>query len=249
MHRRGHRHLEPGNGLLKERDSLRAISLAVRRIIVWGVVLMRRHRNSIGIVIVLVFGFALFYFGTDGFSAYTAETARVNQLKEDRPAFPIVTLEDSNQRIYPFSEFQNKYVFITFIYTTCTTVCIDLELNMAEVYDRIPEEFIGEEIVFLSISFDPTVDDPARLDMYKDYFDSDGETWRMARIENTAELDFLLDEFGVIVIPDDYGNYAHNSAFYLVDREGSLIDVMDYKDIEGSATKIINILKSEMGAE
>ena len=61
----------------------------------------------------------------------------------------------------------------------------------------------------------------------------------MARIENTAELEILLDEFGVIVIPDDYGNYAHNSAFYLVDKEGSLIDVMDYKDIEGSATKII----------
>lgn len=209
---------------------------------------MRKHRNSIGIVVVLLFGFALFYFGTDGFTAYTAETARVNQLKEDQPKFPIVTLEDSNQRVYPFSEFQNKYVLVTFIYTTCTTVCIELEMNMSEVYHRIPEEFIGEEIVFLSISFDPTVDDPARLDMYKNYFDSDGETWRMARIENQSELDFLLDEFGVIVIPDDYGNYAHNSAFYLVDKEGSLIDVMDYKDIEGSASKIITILTDEVGA-
>lgn len=209
---------------------------------------MRKHRNSIGIVVVLLFGFALFYFGTDGFTAYTAETARVNQLKEDQPKFPIVTLEDSNHRIYPFSEFQNKYVLVTFIYTTCTTVCIDLEMNMSEVYNRIPEEFIGEEIVFLSISFDPTVDDPERLDMYKNYFDSDGETWRMARIENTAELEVLLDEFGVIVIPDDYGNYAHNSAFYLVDKEGSLIDVMDYKDIEGSASKIIKILNDEVGA-
>ena len=28
---------------------------------------------------------------------------------------------------------------------------------MSEVYNQIPEEFIGEEIVFLSISFDPTV--------------------------------------------------------------------------------------------
>ena len=209
---------------------------------------MKKHRNSIGIVVVLLFGFALFYFGTDGFTAYTAETARVNQLKENQPKFPIVTLEDSNERIYPFSEFQDKYVLVTFIYTTCTTVCIDLEMNMSEVYNRIPKEFIGKEIVFLSISFDPTVDDPERLDMYKNYFDSDGETWRMARIENTAELDFLLDEFGVIVIPDDYGNYAHNSAFYLVDKEGSLIDVMDYKDIEGATMKIITILKNEVGA-
>ncbi|WP_210469245.1 SCO family protein [Sporosarcina sp. 6E9] len=209
---------------------------------------MKKHRNSLGIVVVLLFGFTLFYFGTDGFTAYTAETARVNQLKEDQPKFPIVTLEDSNQRVYPFSEFQNKYVLVTFIYTTCTTVCIDLEMNMSEVYKRIPEAYIGEEIVFLSISFDPTVDDPAKLDMYKNFFESDGETWRMARIENQAELDLLLDEFGVIVIPDDYGNYAHNSAFYLVDKEGSLIDVMDYKDIEGSASKIITILNKEVGA-
>lgn len=188
----------------------------------------------------------MFYVGTDGFRAYTAEAARVNQLMKDQPQFPDVMLEDSNGRTYSFSEFKNKYVFITFIYTFCPTVCVDLEMNMAEVYAQIPEQYIGEDIVFLSISFDPERDDPARLDQYKDFFNSDGETWRMARIPDQTELDFLLKQFGVIVIPDQYGSFAHNSAFYFVEK-GALAKVMDYTKPEEAAKTVTSILQIEKG--
>lgn len=207
---------------------------------------MKKNRqNKIAIIVVLLFGGILFYVGTDGFQAFTAETARVQQLMKDRPQFPNVTLEDSNGQIYSFSEFENKNVFITFMYTNCTTVCILLEMNMGKVYDLIPEPYFDEDIVFLSISFDPEVDDPARLDQYKDYFQSDGETWRMARITNEAELNNLLDEFGVIVIPDGNGDFAHNSAFYFVDKQGTLVNVMDFTDPEAAADTVINLLESE----
>ncbi|KAB2337331.1 SCO family protein [Cytobacillus depressus] len=81
--------------------------------------------------------------------------------------------------------------------------------------------------MFLSISFDPERDDPTVLNRYKDSFHSDGETWRMARIPDPAELISLLEKFGVIVIPDGTGNFTHNSAFYLVDRNGKLAQVFD----------------------
>jgi len=203
--------------------------------------------KRIAITMVLLFGSLLVYFGTDGLTAFTVETARLNELVEEQPTFPDVTLEDSEERVYSFSEFDDKYVLITFIYTSCTTVCLDLEMNMAQVYNKVPEEFIGEDISFLSISFDPTVDDPETLDKYKGYFDSDGETWRMARIPDQQELDNLLDEFGVIVIPDGYGDYAHNAAFYLVDSNGKLVDVMDYQDTDGAADKITRILENKRG--
>src|SRR5699024_7748902 len=176
-------------------------------------------RNAVSITVVLVFGFLLFFFGTDGFQAFTAETARTNKLLKEQPKFPDVTLEDSQARTYSFSEFKGKYVLITFMYTSCEDVCPVLEMNMAQVYQSIPDKYIGEDIMFLSISFDPERDDPATLAKYRGYFNSDGETWRMARITDQEELDALLDEFGVIVIPDDYGNFTHNSAFYLVDPE------------------------------
>ncbi|WHY01737.1 SCO family protein [Neobacillus sp. DY30] len=206
--------------------------------------MIKNKHNTISLVLVLVFGFVLFFIGTDGFSAYTAETARVKQLIDDKPKFPDVTLEDSNGRKYSISEFEDKYVFITFLYTSCTTVCPELEYNMKQVYDKVPNKFLGKDIVFLSISFDPERDDPATLNKYKDFFKSDGETWRMARVPNQEELDQLLKAFGVIVIPDEYGNFAHNSAFYLVDPKGSLVNVMDYKEINATAKTVVNLLEN-----
>lgn len=211
--------------------------------------MMLKNRTALSSLLILLFGVVLFYIGTDGFQAYTAETARVNQLMEDKPQFPDVTLEDNKARKYTFSEFEGKYVFITFLYTACGTVCPELEMNMFEVYDRLPKEYIGKDIQFLSISFDPDRDDPETLDSYRKMFKSDGETWRMARITNKDELNELLDRFGVTVIPDNNGNFAHNSAFYLVNPQGRLIDVMDYKRIEEAAEQVTSILDDEAGEE
>lgn len=207
----------------------------------------KTKHNTIAIIVVLIFGCLLFYVGTDGFRAFTAETARFNQLMKDQPQFPDVTLVDSNGRIYSFSEFENKYVFITFMYTACTTVCWQLEANMGHVYDRIPKQYIGEDIIFLSISFDPEKDDPATLDRYKDYFDSDGETWRMATIPDQTQLDNLLKEFGVIVIPNDSGHFTHNSAFYLVNRQGTLTNIMDFTNVEEATNTVTTILEIDKG--
>lgn len=209
--------------------------------------MIKNRQTFIACLTVLVFGFILFYAGTDGFTAYTAETARVTKLVDEKPKFPNVILEDSEGRTYPISEFKNKYVFITFIYTSCTTVCIQLEQNMAQVFDSIPSEYLGKDIIFLSISFDPARDDPTTLNKYKDYFNSDGETWRMARIPDQTKLDRLLEKFGVTVIPDGNGNFAHNAAFYLVDRKGILVDVMDFTKTEEAANTLVKILKADKG--
>ncbi|MFK9094026.1 SCO family protein [Bacillus salipaludis] len=209
--------------------------------------MIKNWHTTFACLLVILFGCSLIFFGTDGFQAFTAETARVNKLIDDKPKFPDVTFEDSKGRNYSISEFKGKYVFITFLYTSCTTVCPQLEMNMSRVYDKIPSKYIGKDIVFLSISFDPERDDPATLEKYRSYFNSDGETWRMARIKNKAELDSLLKAFGVIVIPDENGNFAHNSAFYLVDKKGSLINVMDYKNIDEADHTVTSILDKEAG--
>ena len=111
----------------------------------------KKMHHTRAILVVLLFGLILFYVGTDGFRAFTAETARSNQLMKEQPPFPQVTLEDSRGRSYSFSEFENKYVFITFMYTSCTTVCWQLEANMKEVYDRLPQQYIGEDLSLIHI--------------------------------------------------------------------------------------------------
>lgn len=209
--------------------------------------MIKDRQTAVACIVVLLFGFVLFYLGTDGFRAYTAETARMIQLTKEQPVFPEVTFLDSNGRTYTPAEFKDQYVFITFFYAYCGTVCPQLEINMGKVYERIPEEYVGEDIVFLSISFDPERDGPEQLDQYKDYFDADGETWRMATIPDPEELESLLTQFGVIVIPDGVGNFSHNSAFYVVNPEGVLIDVMDYTKVDEAAEQVLRILEQEAG--
>lgn len=205
----------------------------------------RNLRNIIALVLSILFGVSLLYFGTDGFRAFTAESARVYRLMEETPKFPDVTLEDSKERVYDFEKLEGKYVLLTFIYTACTDVCPKLEMNFAQLYEQIPDKYIGEDIVFLSISFDPTRDNPETLEKYRSSFGSDGETWRMARINDQKELNALLEEFGVIVIPDGTGGFAHNSAFYFVDRDGYLKEVMDYQQIDVAAKKVTQVLETE----
>lgn len=207
--------------------------------------MMGRNRQIIAIIVVLLFGVGLFYLGTDGFRAFTAETARVNKLVETRPALPEVQLQDSKLREYGFSEFDGKYLMMTFVYTRCATVCPQLEMNFQEVYEAIPPEYLGEDIVFLTVSFDPERDTPEILDKYRTYFGSDGDLWRMARVNDEDELNTLLDSLGVIVIPDGEGDFAHNVAFYFVDRDGFLLDVMDFEDIPGAQQRVIEQLEQE----
>ncbi|MBP1947292.1 SCO family protein [Virgibacillus litoralis] len=210
--------------------------------------MIKDRRNLIAIILVIIFGIGLFFIGTDGFRAFTAESARTYEVLQNKPEFPSVTLEDSHERTYTFDEFaEGKYVFLTFMYTSCTTVCPQLEMNMADVYDQIPSKYIGEDIVFLSISFDPARDDPATLTKYRSYFGSDGETWRMARINDQSELDILLEKLGVIVIPDGNGDFTHNSAFYFIGKTGHLQQVMDFTRIDEAADTVVNILDSEEG--
>src|SRR5690625_7346432 len=129
--------------------------------------MLRNRHNRIAVIMVLLFGFVLLYVGTDGFQAFTAERARTNKLIEQQPAFPNVTLEDSHERTYSFSEFAGKYVMITFIYIACTDVCLLLEVNMSDVYDMVPEKYNGADMVILSISFELRRDDLYILDRYR----------------------------------------------------------------------------------
>ncbi|HLS35806.1 MAG TPA: SCO family protein [Bacillota bacterium] len=203
-------------------------------------------KQRISIIVVLIFGILMFYIGTDGFRAFTAETARTNKLIEEQPSLPLVTLEDSLEEKYSFDEFKDKYLFMTFFYTACSTTCPVLNSNAIEVFEQIPDQYL-DDIVFLSISFDTERDTPEILERYGGYFDIEREHWRLARVPNDDDLDRLLDDLGVIAIPDGQGDYQHNVAFYLIGRDGHLVDVMDFEDINGAADRIVTALQEEQG--
>ncbi|WP_077617273.1 SCO family protein [Bacillus sinesaloumensis] len=186
-------------------------------------------RKSVGILFALVAGLSLLWVGTDGFRAFTAEKARIIELEREQPKLPTATLIDSNSQSFQLQELAGKYVLLTFMYTTCGDVCPVLERNFAEIYERIPETILGKDVVLVSISFDPEHDSPTVLQSYSDHFGADGNQWKMATIQDEKELQSVLDTLEVIVIPDEYGGYEHNSAFYVINPEGKLTNIFDYQ--------------------
>lgn len=199
--------------------------------------------HTIAVTIVILFGVILFYTGTNGFHAFTTKSANEYQLMHSKLALPAVTLQDSQGREFRLDQFaKGKSVFLSFMYTNCGTVCPEIEFNMAKIYRSIPDTYMNKDILFLSISFDPARDDPQALNQYRTYFGSDGETWRMARVPDQAELDLLLKKLKFTVIPDGKGDFTHSTSFYFIGKDGRLQKVMDYTNVDKATQTIISYL-------
>ena len=81
------------------------------------------------------------------------------------------------------------------------------------------------------MSFDPERDDPEALSVYGEAHGADGAAWTVAR-PRSEDLPALLERFGVVVIPDNWGGYAHNAAIHLIDRKGRFARLFDIDAVE-----------------
>lgn len=177
--------------------------------------------------LVTVLGSGAFWWGTDGFTAFTAETARrADILRAPRP-LPAAVLEDQDGRVFSLDDYRGRLLAVEFIYTRCTTICNSLGMAFRQIRDRVPAEALGRDVALLSISFDPERDDPASLRGYGIAHGADGEHWRLARVRDAAQLRALLEAFGVVVIADRFGGFEHNAAIHLVGRGGRLVEISD----------------------
>ncbi len=172
-------------------------------------------------------GSGALWWGTDGLTAYTAETARRAEILRAPRALPSAALEDQDGRAFSLQDYQGRLLAVEFIYTRCTTLCRSLGMAFKQIRDRVPPQVLGRDFALLSISFDPQHDDPASLRAYGRNYGADGTHWRIARVRNETELRALLGAFGIVVIPDGLGGFEHNAAIHLLGRDGRLMQISD----------------------
>lgn len=199
--------------------------------------------NTLTALLILLGGIGLLWFGTDGFQAFTSERARAIEISEQKPTLPNVNLEDSDGNGFQLYDLKGKLILATFIYTSCGDVCPTLEMKFQEVYKQVPKKYLGEEIIFLSISFDPDRDTPQQLQEYSKHFLADNVTWKMVRVPNKEELRALLQTAGVIVIPDQTGGFQHNAAIYLIDSNSKMINIFDYNATSRITQKLQSLVE------
>ena len=172
---------------------------------------------------VTLMGVAVLFWATDGFRALTAEAARriaVSEQPRELPHMPLQLQSGTESRLEALS---GKLVVATFIYTRCTTMCPMLGVRMKHIRDDLPDRAVGSGIHFLSLSFDPKHDGPQQLTDYGQRYGADPDHWWIARPR--AGLERILETFGVVVLPQDNGEFVHNGAFYLINREGRLAGI------------------------
>ncbi|WP_423802197.1 SCO family protein [Neobacillus sp. SAB-20_R2A] len=198
-------------------------------------------KSILMLVGITILGISFLFYTTDHFQAFTAEQARRIDVLNNRPQIPNVTLEDSTGKTFTFSALKGKYVLATFIYASCGEVCPLVEINFNKIYSSLPPDILGEKLQLLSISFDLARDTPMILEHHREMYEADGADWKMVRVPDQKELDFLLKKAGVIVIPIKNG-FEHNAAFYLFNPEGRLIRIFNYDPAE----KVVEELKQEI---
>ena len=186
-----------------------------------------RLRVVLATIAVITAGVATFAAVTDGFRAATSEAAWRLAVAERPHPLPDATLVDQSGRAFRLSALRGRPVLIEFFYTSCPAICGLLASQFQAGFERLIAEPEGLEVLLLSVSFDPERDTATELADYAARLGVDGRIWRVARASDSAELQSLLDAFGVVVLTDGAGGFIHNAAIYLVDAEGRLARIYD----------------------
>ena len=191
-------------------------------------------RTAIAATLVCAAGLAVAHTATDGFEAYTLESARRLAALRSPAAVPDLALDlvDAGRARLP--ELPAQVLLVDFIYTRCPTYCAALGSVYAQLERRLAPEIASGSVRFVSISFDPGRDGPRELRAYRARYSREARGWDIGRPADSRELRAWLDAFGVVVIPDELGGYTHNAAVHVVGPDRRLVAIRDLEDIEGT---------------
>ena len=102
----------------------------------------------------------------------------------------------------------DRLVLVTFVYTTCTTVCPPLSALFADLQQRLGDK-VGREVSLVTITVDPVRDTPLRLKAYAAQYHA-GPGWSFLGGRKQA-VDEVLTALGVYT-----ANFADHPSVVLV---------------------------------
>lgn len=192
-------------------------------------------RTLLASLFLLVTGLGVLAAATHGFRAYTSETARRIDIREHPRTIPSTPLQTADGGHTSFDELRGRWLLVDFIYTRCLTYCSVQGSEFARLQRELAGPIDAGKVALLSISFDPTRDDPAALADYQRRHGDRGAGWIAARPVDRAGLAELMRRFGVIAVDDGMGGFVHNAAIAVVDPGGRIVAILDWNDWKAAA--------------
>jgi protein SCO1/2 len=201
-------------------------------------------RTLLASLILLAAGIGVLAGATDGFRAFTTETARRIAVREHPRAIPPLQLQTADGARTSFGALRGRWLLVDFIYTRCETYCSVQGSEFARLQRALAGPIASGKVALLSLSFDPAHDDPAALAGYQRRGGDRGAGWIAARPVDGADLAALMHVFGVIAVPDGAGGFVHNAAIAVVDPGGRLVAILNWDDPRGAARYVTRRLMS-----
>lgn len=205
-------------------------------------------RTTLATALVSVVGLGVAHHATDGFAAFTLESARRIQALRAPVAVPDVALELTSGGAH-LSDLPARILLVDFIYTRCTTYCSALGSVYTQLQHRLAPEIAAGEVGLLSITFDPSHDTLDTLRDYRARHSNASLGWELGRPTQKDELARTLRAFGVVVIPDEWGGFTHNAAIQVLGPERRLIAIHDFNDLDGVILSVQAALKKNHVAQ
>ncbi len=154
---------------------------------------------------------------------------------------PAYSLVDQHGETVSSADLQGHVVLYDFIYTHCTTVCPAMTGQMLQIQKQLEKKGeLGEDVILVSITFDPERDTPERLQTYSELMNTGPDSWLWLTGELIPIKQLVGGEFGVYfeqipldeaaadaagLTPEERENgydFIHATVFTLVDEQGNI---------------------------
>jgi len=197
-------------------------------------------------------GLAIAAEATSGFAAFThASARRLDALERPQPV-PALPLQFSDGTVRGLDQLGSPWLLVDFVYTGCTTLCAVQGALDAQLARALAPEIGAGQVRLLSISFDPVRDGPQQLRAFLAREAGgpsagpppDGPAWDAARPAHARDTQAWLDAFGVVVVADGFGGYAHNEATAIVDPKRRIAAILEAGDAARIAAEFRTVLRA-----
>lgn len=127
---------------------------------------------------------------------------------------------NQNGQNVEMKDMKGKVLVMVMIYTSCKAACPRLVADMRNIEQRIPKK-IKDNVKFVLVSIDPTVDTPERLKSFAAENKMTGDQWVFLRSteENTREFAAVLAVNYKKIDPIDF---SHSNIISVFNAEGEL---------------------------
>jgi len=150
----------------------------------------------------------------------------------DAPSFK---LTDQYGKTFDSKQLHGKVWVADFVFTTCTGLCPEMTEQMHE-FQKLTD---GTNIQMVSFSVDPEHDTPAALLDYANMNKADLSRWHF--LTGDKEVLWQISNGMKLAVGQGDGSHQvmHSSHFLLMDRDGHVRGVYDYKD-SGYLKQLVN---------